>query len=52
MRSQDLVRNGLRVEENPVIYAHDLAEKNSMLRELFPKRSLYVYQDGELTALP
>jgi hypothetical protein len=51
MPSQDLVRNGLRIGDQSVIYAHDLGEKNKSTQDLFPNRTLYLYKEGELTLL-
>jgi TM2 domain-containing membrane protein YozV len=46
----DLVRNGLHVGEQKIIYALDLGARNTMLRAQFPGRSWYVYSNGRLEA--
>ena len=51
MPPQDLVRNGLRIDDQPVIYAHDLGARNRSIRDMFPNRMFYLYKDGELTLL-
>jgi len=49
----DLVRNGLRIGDQKVIYALDLgARENETLRALFPGRRFYVYFNGHLKWLP
>jgi hypothetical protein len=52
MPPRDLVRNGLRIGEQNVIYALDLGAQNESLRSQFPGRSLYRYSNGRLEALP
>ena len=44
----DLVRNGLHVGEQKIIYARDLGARNARLRSQFPGRSVYVYSNGRL----
>ncbi len=51
MPPQDLVRNGLRIDDEPVIYAHDLGARNRSTQDMFPNRTFYLYKDGELTLL-
>jgi hypothetical protein len=51
MPPQDLVRNGLRIDDQPVLYAHDLGAQNKLIKALFPERTLYLYADGKLTPL-
>ena len=48
---QDLVRNGLRIDGQAVLYAHDLGAQNTLIRALFPDRAFYSYADGRLTRL-
>jgi len=48
MPPRDLVRNGLHVGEQKVIYALDLGARNAKLRAQFPGRSVYVYSNGRL----
>jgi len=52
MLRRDLVRNGLVVGDNRIIYALSLGERNALLRARFPDRAFYVYADGRLEALP
>jgi hypothetical protein len=51
MPPQDLVRNGLRIDDQPVIYAHDLGARNTSIRDMFPNRTFYLYKGGELALL-
>ncbi len=51
MPPQDLVRNGLRIDDQPVIYAHDLGARNTQIRDMFPNRTFYLYKGGELALL-
>jgi hypothetical protein len=51
MPPQDLVRNGLRIGDQSVIYAHDLGARNRSIRDMFPNRTFYLYKGGELTLL-
>ena len=46
----DLVRNGLRIGEQKIIYALDLGVRNENLTSQFPGRSVYVYSAGRLEA--
>jgi hypothetical protein len=50
MRAEALVRNGLHVGEQKIIYALDLGARNARLRSQFPGRSVYVYSNGRLEA--
>ena len=50
MGPRDLVRNGLRVGDEKIIYARDLGVRNAILQSQFPGRSVYVYSDGRLEA--
>jgi hypothetical protein len=49
--AEDLVRNGLHIGEQEVIYAHDLGEQNARLQSLYPGRSVYRYSNGRLVSL-
>jgi hypothetical protein len=49
MDPNDLVRNGLEIGHQKIIYALDLgAKKNAKLRAQFPGRTAYVYSNGRL----
>ena len=49
---RDLVRNGLRVGDEPVTFALDKdPAATRAVRELFPSRRFYRYADGQLRAL-
>jgi hypothetical protein len=50
MEMVDLVRNGLHVGEQKIIYALDMGPRNARLRSQFPGRSVYVYSNGRLDA--
>jgi hypothetical protein len=52
MRDFDLVRNGLKVGTEPVVYALDPTLADPRLRALFPGRRFYAYRDGALAPLP
>ena len=51
MSPPDLVRNGLRLGEEKIIYALDLGRRNKNLASQFPGRSVYIYSDGRLEAV-
>ena len=51
MPPQDLVRNGLRVGGQTIVYAHDLGTRNELIQDLFPERTLYLNVNGKLSAL-
>jgi hypothetical protein len=51
MSARDLLRNGLHVGDQPVIYARNLGTNNLLIKNLFPERSFYLYSDGKLTPL-
>ena len=48
MPPQDLMRNGLHIGEQKIIYALDLKVRNINLTSQFPGRSVYVYSHGRL----
>lgn len=49
MDPHDLVRNGLHIGQQNIIYALDLGvKKNERLQSQFPGRSLYIYSNGQL----
>jgi hypothetical protein len=52
MSPVDLLRNGIHVGDQKIIYALDLGWRNSMLRSQFPGRSVYTYSNGRLEAAP
>src|SRR5262249_4811728 len=52
MKASDLVRNGLHVGKQKIIYALDLGAWNANHRSQFPGRSMYVYSNGRLEAAP
>ena len=51
MPPQDLVRNGLRIDDQPVLFAHDLGAQNKLIKNLFPERTIYLYADEKLKPL-
>ena len=51
MIARDLARNGMRIGEAAVVYAHDLGEQNQKTRALFPDRQFYQYEQGKLEPL-
>ena len=48
MKPHDLVRNGLHVGDDKIIYARDLGARNEALASQFPGRSAYRYSKGRL----
>lgn len=48
MKPDDLVRNGLHVGDDKIIYARDLGARNEALASQFPRRSMYRYSQGRL----
>ncbi len=48
MPPPELVRNGLFPSARSVIYAHEIGEKDQVLRTLFPGRQFYRYKNGNL----
>ena len=48
MGPRDLVRNGLHIGEQKIIYALDLGVRNETLASQFPGQRLYVYSKGRL----
>ena len=52
MEDFDLVRNGLKVGTEPVVYALDPSQRDPALRALFPDRQFFVYRDGTLRPAP
>jgi hypothetical protein len=51
MSPVDLIRNGLHIGDQKVIYALDLGAQNALLRSQFPGRHLYRYANGRLETL-
>ena len=48
MNPRDLLRNGLHIGDDKVIYARDLGARNEALALQFPGRSMYRYSKGRL----
>ena len=52
MFTGDLVRNGLKIGDQNIIYAHNLRPSNAQLLAQFPDRSFYAYANGRLFPVP